>query len=447
MLLRRTFSVRSHKTRSGVCRKASRSRSRSALAKAALTALTALLVSAALAVGCGTAGVVTDDAARVAEELGSPDATAPEIATTVPPPTATVVPAPTPITIAPTPTPLPIQTRTMLFSGDVLSHTPVMAQARRYGNGTELEYDYRPMFAGIRDRVARSDLAICVLETPVSADNIGLDGYPTFEAPRELPDALVDAGYDGCSTASNHSFDRGADGVVATLEQMDRVGLAHAGMARDEAEAAVPRIYDLDGVAVAHLSYTYSLNGFVLPSDRPWLVNLNDVPMIVAEAERARSGGADLVVLSIQWGNEYQRAPSSEQLALADALTASGALDLIIGNHVHVVQPVAVVNGVPVVYGLGNSLSNQSDNCCRTGTQDGVIIEATVRGNTTEGYTVAGLAFAPTWVDRSNYTIIDLIAALDDPALDPAERRLYQASFDRTVEAVHSLGTEIPLAS
>ncbi|MDA9359576.1 CapA family protein [bacterium] len=366
-------------------------------------------------------------------------------------------PSPTPLYIPPTPTPLPVISRTLVFTGDVLSHTPVIAQALRYGAAPEVDtagggvvpliYDYRPMFAELAPRLDRADLAICVLETPVSADNIGLDGYPTFEAPRELPDALAAAGYDGCSTASNHSFDRNVDGIHVTLDQMDRVGLGHAGMARSAAEAATPRIYDVDGVAVAHLSYTYSLNGFRLPEDQPWLVNLNEVDAIVDEATRAREAGADLVVLSIQWGNEYQRKPSAEQLSLAVSLTGSGMVDLIMGNHVHVVQPVAVVNDVPVVYGLGNSLSNQSDNCCRTGTQDGVLVEATVIGNVDTGYRVSGLAFAPTWVDRSDYTIVDLLAALDDPDLDPSVRLVYERSFERTVEAMHLLGWEIPLAA
>lgn len=401
--------------------------------------LVGLMAVANLALAC--AGSATSTAGGERTETA-----ASIVATTMPVEAPTSPPGPTPIDVPPTPTPLPIEERSLLFSGDVLSHTPVIAQAQRYGADSDLDFDYRPMFADVQGRVEAADLAICVLETPVSSDNIGLDGYPTFEAPRELPDALVAAGYDGCSTASNHSFDRGADGVAVTLDQMDRVGLGHAGMARSQSEKDDPRIYDLDGVRVAHLSYSYSLNGFVLPDEQPWLVNLNDVEAIVDEARRARSVGADLVVLSIQWGNEYQRAPSEEQLRLAQALTASGEIDLIAGNHVHVVQPVAIVNDVPVIYGLGNSLSNQSDNCCRTGTQDGVMIEATVRGNPVVGYTVAGLAFAPTWVDRSDYTIIDLTRALDDPDLDAGIRAVYQNSFDRTVEAIHSAGYEVPLA-
>lgn len=363
-----------------------------------------------------------------------------------PSPVAGPPPTPTPLTIPPTPTPLPIETHTLLFSGDVLSHTPVIARALVNGTDSDWAYDYRPMFADVTDRVSRADLAICVLETPVSPDNTGLDGYPTFNAPRELPDALIEAGYDGCSTASNHSMDRGPSGVRTTLEQMDRVGLGHAGMARSNDEALAPQVYDVNDVRIAHLSYTYGLNGFVLPQDEPWLVNVNDAAAIIAEAGRAKDAGVDIVVLSIQWGNEYQRDPSTEQEQLANTLTRAGVIDVIIGNHAHVVQPVTQVNGVPVVYGLGNSLSNQSDNCCRTGTQDGVMIEVMVRGNQSIGYDVGGLAFAPTWVDRSTYTIIDLLAALEDPDLNADVGAVYQASFDRTVEAIQLLGAELPLA-
>lgn len=393
------------------------------------------------AAACGDPQTVTADRISPAAQVATTEPT-----TTPAEPTTVPTPAPTPTaTPIPTPTPEPIIERTLLFSGDVLSHTPVIGQARAYGAG-DWPYDYRPMFADSSGRIAAADLAICVLETPISIDNTNLTGYPTFNAPRELVDALVDAGYDGCSTASNHSMDRGPTGVRNTLDEMDRVQLGHAGMARSEAEALMPTIYDVDGIAVAHLSWTYGLNGFVLPSDEPWLVNVNEAAAIIEEAQRASSAGADIVVLSIQWGNEYQRDPSAEQIALAEELTASWAIDLIIGNHVHVVQPVDIINGVPVAYGVGNSLSNQSDNCCRTGTQDGVMIEATVSGTRSSGFVVVDLAFAPTWVDRTNYTIIDLIAALGDDELDDVSRAIYQTSFDRTAEAIGLLDVIVQVA-
>ncbi|MEM7095270.1 MAG: CapA family protein [Actinomycetota bacterium] len=380
------------------------------------------------------------------EPDGDPE---PFLLTPTPVPTATSTPAPTPTpppTPTSTPTPLPIVSRTMLFTGDVLSHVPVIDAARRFGDGEggEWQYDYRPMFDSVRGRVSAADLAICVLETPISPDNTGLAGYPLFNAPTELAAALVDAGYDGCATASNHSIDRGTDGLVATLDEMDRAGLGHAGMHRTEEESLTPQIYDLDGVRIAHLSWTYGLNGLRLPPDKPWMVNVNDVEGIRADAARARTAGADFVVLSIQWGNEYQRTPSAQQLELAPALTEpgddGGAVDLIIGNHAHVVQPIDLVNERVVVYGLGNSLSNQFDNANRTGTQDGVMIEITIHGNTERGFRPTKVAWFPTWVDRSTYTIVD-IADVEDTLEDgtplPAE---LDASARRTNEALTLLG-------
>lgn len=355
-------------------------------------------------------------------------------AVATPTPGQTATPAPTA-----TPTEPPQVDLTLSFTGDLLSHTPVISQAQRNGSA-ELPYDYRPMFVNVVDRLSAADLAVCVLETPVSPDNTALSGYPIFNAPRELADAIAAVGYDACSTASNHSYDRGPDGIAASLGQLDRVGVGHAGMARSAEESATPVIYEVDGVKIAHLSFTYGLNGFVLPTDQPYLVDVTEVSAVLAKARAARAAGADLVVLSLQWGNEYQSDPTDEQLSLADQFTASPDIDLIVGNHVHVVQPVAKVNGKWVIYGLGNFLSNQSPECCPPESQDGVIITVTVRGSASDGYAVSDITFTPTWVDRSTYTIVSLPEALADPTLDPGVRATYEASAARTVEVVNRLG-------
>lgn len=327
---------------------------------------------------------------------------------------------------------------TMAFTGDILSHTPVIAQALAYGGtGT---YDYRPMFADVQAELSAADLAICVLETPISSSNGRLSGYPTFYAPTELAAGIASAGYDGCATASNHSIDQSVEGLKSTLNQLDRAGVKHAGMARDQAEADRITTYDVGGVKVAHLSYTYGLNGLVLPPGEEYRVNVTEETAVLDEAARAKAEGADFVVLSIQWGNEYQREPTPIQLGQADVFTASGNVDLIVGNHAHVVQPVAVINDVPVIFGLGNFLSNQSGECCRTETQDGVMVIAHVEGSRRDGLRVGNLDILPTWVDRSNYTVLHLPDALDDPELDNALRELYQLSFDRTMESISLLG-------
>jgi poly-gamma-glutamate capsule biosynthesis protein CapA/YwtB (metallophosphatase superfamily) len=378
------------------------------------------------------ADTAADGAAAPSDETAAQGDEAP---TPTPSPSAT--PGPTP-----TPTPAPPQSITLSFTGDLLSHLPVIAQAQRNGSA-ELPYDYRPMFANVDDRLSAADLAVCVLETPVSPDNTALSGYPIFNAPRELADAIEAVGFDACSTASNHSYDRGPDGVRATLDQLDRVGVGHAGMARDATEGSTPVIYDVNGIKVAHLSYTYGLNGFVLPGDQPYLVDVTEPTAVLAEAAAARAAGADLVVLALQWGNEYQSDPTEEQLALADQFTASPDIDLIVGNHVHVIQPVARVNGKWVIYGLGNFLSNQSPECCPPNSQDGVIFTVTVTGTEAEGYAVSDLTFTPTFVDRSSYTIISLPEALADPNLDPGLRSVYETSVSRTIEVVNRLGAAL----
>ena len=141
--------------------------------------------------------------------------------------TPTVIPTPTAIptpTVIPTPTPVVPRTATLVFTGDILSHGPVIQRALLNGDSST-SYDYTPMFGQVRNLLGQADLAICHLETPVSSDNLSLSGYPIFNAPRELPSDLRTVGYDGCSTASNHSMDKGSDGVRSTIEQLEQAGV------------------------------------------------------------------------------------------------------------------------------------------------------------------------------------------------------------------------------
>ena len=119
-------------------------------------------------------------------------------------------------------------------------------------------------------------------------------------------------------------------------------------------EKQIPTFYLVNEIVIAHLSYTYGLNGFRIPSKLPFLVDVIQAEAIIEEAARARQFGADYVVLSLQWGNEYQHDPSPFQLELAEQLLNDPNIDLIVGSHAHVVQPIGTINGKPVIYGLGN---------------------------------------------------------------------------------------------
>ncbi len=345
----------------------------------------------------------------------------------------------------------PLRTGTLAFTGDTLAHRGVVRQAATNASeaGLGAEYDFAPMFDLVEPYLSGADVAICHLETPLSPDNTRLSGYPTFNVPRELAAGLAAAGYDGCTVASNHALDRRSQGVVDTLDVLDAAGLAHSGTARSVDEAATPTIYDVGGIDVANLSYTYGLNGFTVPADRPWLVNLIDVDAIIADAAAARAAGAEYVIVSVHWGTEYRTEPNDHQLEVAAALAASGDVDLIVGHHAHVVQPVTMIEGTPVVYGLGNFLSNQSANCCVAAAQDGLIVFVHIQ-ETRESQMSGGpgtfrtwLTHVPTWVDRDDFTIVPVADALADPALDAIRRERLERSWVRTESAVEAMGQRL----
>jgi poly-gamma-glutamate capsule biosynthesis protein CapA/YwtB (metallophosphatase superfamily) len=180
----------------------------------------------------------------------------------------------------------------------------------------------------------------------------------------QIADALVGAGYDTCSTASNHALDAGFAGLVRTVDTLDARGLGHTGTFRSEAEHLNPHIMSVGGVRVAHLSWTFGLNGVAEPSGRPWAVNDFDptrpqVDGILADAARARQAGADVVIASVHCCTEYSPNPHPAQVAIAAALLASSDIDLVLGHHAHVVQPFERLNGKWVAYGLGNHVAQQ----------------------------------------------------------------------------------------
>ncbi|NBM18060.1 CapA family protein [Streptomyces sp. GC420] len=275
---------------------------------------------------------------------------------------------------------------TLVATGDVLPHDSVIQQAQRDASGAG--YDFGPMLAGVKPVISRADLAICHMETVYGQVGGPYTGYPAFQSPPQVAEALAETGYDSCSTASNHTLDAGTAGISRTLAALDRVGVKHVGSARSAAEAVKPALMKAGGAEVAQLAYTYGTNGYPLPAGRPWAVNLIDERKIVSDARAARRAGADIVVVSMHWGTEWQSEPDQGQLSLAEKLTASRTggrpdIDLIIGTHAHVPQAYQKVNGTWVVYGMGDQLAGRMVN--HEGRFD-------ARGNQS---TIARFTFAP----------------------------------------------------
>ena len=312
---------------------------------------------------------------------------------------------------------------TIAASGDFLIHEPVWERAFADGDGRR--YDFRRMLRFVRPIVRRADIALCHAETPMSRRVPS--GYPLFNTPRSLARAINWAGYDVCSTASNHSLDQGQYGVDATGRALRRADVAHTGSFSSAAAQKRSTIVSAQGVRVAFLAYTEMTNGIPLP--HRWSVNIARPRRILADARRARRRGAAVVVVNLHWGDEYQAVPSRFQRRLARRLTRTDTVTAVVGQHAHVVQPISRVNGRLVVFGEGNFLSNQTAACCPPASQDGLI--ATLRITVDAGRAeVSGVDYVPTWVRHPDYAVLPVGIALRRQ-LAPA--RLLRASRHRTI--------------
>ncbi|MDQ6874925.1 MAG: CapA family protein [Actinomycetota bacterium] len=324
---------------------------------------------------------------------------------------------------------------TIAATGDLLAHEPVVqaAQAAAGGHG----YDFRPLLARVRPILSRADLAICHLETPLSPDDRRISYYPDFQAPREIAPAIRWAGFDTCTTASNHTLDDGPAGVAHTLDLLDAAGVRHAGAARNAAEAARPVIYTVRGFRVAHLDYTYGLNGHSVPAGQPWLVPLIDPARILRDAHAARAAGAQFVIVSFHWGQEYSSGVTADQRDVARRLLASPDVDLVLGSHAHVLQAVERIAGKFVVYGMGNFLARHAPCCDSPPTFDGVIVNITVQPRAGR-LMVTALTYAPTHVNPDTLVVEPVAQTLRRLGAGAARSALVE-SWRRTVARMDML--------
>lgn len=330
--------------------------------------------------------------------------------------------------------PDPPRSVTVVGAGDLLIHGSVREQARADGGG---DFDFAPMLAGLQPVIDDADLALCHLEVPLGEPAGPFTGYPTFQAPPQVADAVAEVGYDGCSTASNHSLDQGEQGVERTLDVLDDAGLGSAGTARDASEAETPRIYEVEAdhgepVAVAHLSYTAGFNGIPLPEGQEWRANRIEVPAIEAEAAAARDAGADVVVLSMHWGQEYDHTADADQRRWGEELLASPDIDVIFGHHAHVVQSAARHDDQWVVYGMGNQLSGQ--HVLGDPQREGVMARVTFSEDGAGEWSTGALEFIPTWLATGPLRVVNLAEELSDPDLPDGPHAEYRAAYDRIIE-------------
>lgn len=339
--------------------------------------------------------------------------------------------------------PAPVCTQvTIKAVGDLLMHLPLV-QAAATGDG----HDFAPLLAPVADLLADADLTIANLETTFGGPERGWSGYPRFNTPDSLADAVRDAGIDVLTTANNHALDTGGAGLVRTLEVIRAAGLASAGTRAAPDEPGFAMV-EAGGLQVAVLAYTYGTNGIPLPE--PYMVNLLDREQMAADVAAARAAGADLIIAAPHWGLEYQRQPSDEQRDLAAYLVSLG-VDVIFGAHPHVVQPVEVLEPagpggrpVPVFYSMGNFASNQRDRY----TDWGLIAEVTFLvehwpdADEPPRIYLSRVAHQPVWVHRywdaeagrRGYRVLAATAAQADPLLTSEDLRRLEAVAAEALE-------------
>lgn len=260
-------------------------------------------------------------------------------------------------------TEVPIATIDIVMVGDILLHTPV-EKASLQEDGT---YQYNAIFANMKEEISAADLAIVNQEVIIGGEELGISGYPAFNAAYSAGDALVDAGFDVILHGTNHALDKGRRGLVncITFWKEQYPDIAVLGIHGSQESQDEIYIYEQDGMKIAVLNFTYGTNGIPLPDDMPFAVDLLQEEKVVERITKAEEI-ADFTIVCPHWGTEYQLVPSSNQEKWARIFAENGA-DLVIGTHPHVIQPIEWItveetgHKMLVYYSLGNFVNWTSE--------------------------------------------------------------------------------------
>ncbi|MFD1778015.1 CapA family protein [Fredinandcohnia salidurans] len=298
---------------------------------------------------------------------------------------------------------------TLAAIGDILIHSTVYNDAK-----TDNGYDFKPMISNVKDLLENADITIANQETIVGGTEIGLSTYPSFNSPYEVADAFKDAGVDIVSIANNHTLDRGEKAIISATNYLNKIGMEYTGGYQSPEDKSRIRVLDQNGIKIAFLSYTYGTNGIPVPKGKDHLVNLIDMELIKKDIKAAKEI-ADLVSVSMHWGNEYQLLPNDQQKQLAQQLADEG-VDLIIGHHPHVLQPMDWLTGKDgnqtfVIYSLGNFLSGQMWDYKDIGGVLKVEIVKEVKSKDESIIRIQNPQFTPTFVSNShnrNFKVVPL---------------------------------------
>lgn len=243
----------------------------------------------------------------------------------------------------------------LVMVGDALLHSSVYNDA--YKNGV---YDFSSQLEFIKPIIQKYDLAFYNQETILGGKELGLSDYPTFNSPWEFGNAMIDAGFNLVSLANNHTLDKGEKAVLKSCEFWQDKDVLTAGSYCSNEEANEIKIREKNGIKYTLLAYTYGTNGIPVPQGKEYLVNLYSDEKVKHDIEQVKDK-VDLLMVSMHWGTEYKTEPTEEQKRQAEYLSSLG-VDIIIGTHPHIIEPITYINDTLVIYSLGNFISAQSTN-------------------------------------------------------------------------------------
>lgn len=313
---------------------------------------------------------------------------------------------------------------TLSAVGDVLIHSPVYEDAR-VSDG----FDFNPMFKHVKTYLDSSTVTIANQETMIGGEEMGLSSYPSFNSPFEVGDALKENGVDIVTLANNHTLDRGEQAITNAIGHWQTIDMLYEGAYQSQDDQEKIRVLETEeGISIASLAYTYGTNGIPVPQGKEYLVNLIDREKMQEDIIEAKKV-ADVIVLSLHFGNEYEPYPNQSQKDLAK-FAADLGVDVVIGHHPHVLQPIDWVEGEDghqtlVAYSLGNFLSNQQKYNQRVGGIFGFSITKQMEGEE-EKIKVHSPTFVPTYVhfenDYTNFRVIPMFQLMDDQLNNAQEK-------------------------
>lgn len=325
------------------------------LCLAAWALLIPLIISGCIS---GITGENTTDATTAAE----PSVTVPE--TTLPPETTAPIPVIEDVIVS------------FAACGDNILYRPAIWEAADRAVEGGRKYNFRPIYKNVDSIISEADIAFVNQETVIGGAKFGYSGYPLFNSPQDIADDLVDIGFDIVSLANNHILDMREEGLLNTINYWRGLPVVTVGAYYDAEDESDIRIIERNGIKIAVLAYTYGANGRTVAAGSPLVVPFYKEPhssypnygeifedKLRTEVQKAKKA-ADVVVVSIHWGNEDTQKVSREQKKVAGILCDAGA-DIILGQHPHVLQPIEYLKSTDgthttfCAYSLGNFLGMQ----------------------------------------------------------------------------------------